>query len=103
MRTTVHDSAAVGTQVGGFVIGGSVGFRFYANGDCTGTGTDAGSATVAAGVAHPSDPRGPLAAGAYSFKATYAGDSNYSGSTSDCEPLTVRQASSSTSTDIHDA
>src|SRR6185503_2260253 len=44
----------------------------------------------------------PLPAGSYSFRATYNGDGNYNASTSDCEPLTVNKASSSTGTDIHD-
>jgi hypothetical protein len=30
-----------------------------------------------------------LAAGPYSFQATYSGDANYTGKTSDCEPFTV--------------
>ena len=36
-----------------------------------------------------SGPHGPLTNGSYSFQAIYSGDSNYQGSTSDCEPLTV--------------
>ena len=53
------------------------------------------------GVAHPSTPFGPLAAGSYSFRATYNGDTNYSASTGLCEPLTVQKADTTTSTTIH--
>jgi len=84
---------------------GNVAFTFYtANAACTGTSVGAGTATLdASGVAHPSTSQGPLAAGSYSFQATYSGDSNYNGSTSSCEPLTVGKANSTTSTEIHDA
>ena len=49
-----------------------------------------------------SSASGPLGAGSYSFNATYSGDANYKGSTSDCEPLTVDQAATSITTEIHD-
>src|SRR5262249_24398446 len=102
LGSTDHDQATVsGTSFG--TPTGSVAFTFYTNNSCDGTGTSAGNVALAAGVAHPSDAEGPLAAGGYSFKAVYSGDTNYNGSTSDCEPLTVTKADSSTATDIHDA
>src|SRR4029077_5266762 len=49
----------------------------------------------------PSTVFGPLAAGSYSFRATYNGDANYSASTGPCEPLSVGKADTSTPTTIH--
>ena len=101
LGSTVHDRAAVSGQVGSFAIGDDVSFTFYTSGDCSTGGSDAGTVAVSGGVAHPSDDQGPLAAGAYSFKAHYNGDSNYEESTSDCEPLTVNKADTQTATEIH--
>ena len=76
--------------MGSITPGGNVSFTFYGNDKCEGTGNAAGTVAVdSSGVAHPSDDQGPLAAGGFSFKATYSGDDNYKGSTSDCEPLSV--------------
>jgi hypothetical protein len=41
------------------------------------------------GTVPNSNTQGPLAAGSYSFRAHYSGDSNYTGSTSGCEPFAV--------------
>jgi hypothetical protein len=57
----------------------------------------------ATGEVPQSDVQGPLATGSYSFQAVYSGDTNYSGSTSSCEPLTVSPGSSSTVTRVFDA
>jgi uncharacterized repeat protein (TIGR01451 family) len=52
----------------------------------------------------PNSPATPaLLAGSYQFQASYNGDSNYTGSTSAVEPLTISQGSSSTGTEILDA
>ncbi len=96
--TTVHDKATVSGQVGSIAISGSVTFTFYTSGDCLTGGSSAGTVDVSSGVAHPSSSEGPLNAGSYSFQATYSGDSNYNGSTSACEPLTVNKAPSTIST-----
>jgi hypothetical protein len=103
LGTTVHDSATVsGTSFG--TPTGSVTFTFFTASDqCTGASVGAGTVTLVSGVAHPSTSQGPLAAGAYSFRASYSGDGNYNASTSPCEPLTVTKANSSTATDIHNA
>ena len=104
MGTTVHDKATVTSANTSFPITGTVTFQFYSTIDCTDAGIASGSATVdASGVAHPSDPQGPLAAGSYGFKATYGGNANFTGSTGTCEPLTVNKAASNTVTEIHDA
>src|SRR5438128_4097660 len=85
--STVHDKATV-TPTGSFTPTGTVTFTFFTNGTCTGTGTPAGTVTLdGSGVAHPSTAEGPLAAGSYSFKAHYNGDSKNEPSDSACEPL----------------
>ncbi len=103
LGTTVHDQATV-TGIAAFAPTGSVAFTFYTTAnDCTGASVAAGSVALAGnpGVAHPSDSFGPLAAGSYSFKASYPGDSNYNGSTSLCEPLEVEQADTTITTEVH--
>src|SRR5262245_5990769 len=54
---------------------------------------------TAAGLAHPSDSKTGLAAGDYNFMAVVAGDSNYVGATSYCEPFTTGNSNLS----LHDA
>jgi len=85
----IHDKAVVGTQVGAIAITGTVTFKFYANGACTGqsVGTDE---TVAVGT--ESTPIQINTPGAYAYSAKYNGDDNYNASSnSDCEPLSVIQ------------
>ena len=53
------------------------------------------------GVAHPSTSETALAAGDYNFMAVVAGNTNYSGSTSNCEPFTVAKASLGINTTVH--
>ena len=59
--------------------------------------------TLSGGLVPDSAATAALAAGSYSYIAVYSGDSNYTGSTSAVEPLTVSQGSSSTATAIMDA
>src|SRR3989441_964239 len=93
LGTTVHDKATVSGQVSGFTIGGTVTYTFFSTAStCTGS-----SSTATVAVGSESGNHGPLAAGEYSFKATYSGDGNYLGSTSDCEPLTVNRGTASRS------
>jgi len=90
--STVHDKATVTGSPAAFAPTGDVTFTFFTGGDCT-TGTPAGAGTVALdanGVAHPSNSEGPLSEGSYAFQATYAGNNDYAGSTSPCEPLRAR-------------
>jgi hypothetical protein len=87
--TTVYDSAAVTPST----AAGTVTFTFYTSGDCTTGSSAAGTVTLVSGVASPSDSRGPLSAGSYSFKAHYNGLSPDLPSDSDCEPFTVAKAS----------
>jgi len=92
LGTTVHDTATLTPDIGGFSLAGSVVYTFYRGGDCT-TGTadaPAQSVTVsAAGVVPDSSTKGPLAAGSYAFKAVYtpAAGSSYTGKTALCEAV----------------
>lgn len=103
LGSTVHDQANVGSIVTGFDPSANVSFTFYNNNICEGQGTAAGSVTVTAGIAHPSDSEGPLAAGSYSFRAHYPGDSNYNAKTAGCEPLTINKALLGVITNVHNA
>ncbi len=93
---SAYDTSSV-TEVGGIPPTGTVSYTYWTDGDCgvseSAAGTSAGS-DLSLGT--QSSTEGPLGAGSYSFEATYSGDSNYSGSTSACEPFSVSQASSST-------
>src|SRR2546428_9350 len=96
LGTTVHDKATISGQVSGFTIGGTVTYTYFSTASaCTGS-----SSTETVSVGSESGNHGPLAAGAYSFKATYNGDANYVGSTAACEPLTVNKGPPPLSTAI---
>src|SRR5215472_12658635 len=87
--SSAYDTATVNGS-GGFTPTGSVSYTFFTNNNCSGTGASAGTVTLTATGAVPnSNTKGPLAAGSYSFQATYSGDANYAGSTSPCEPFSV--------------
>jgi len=98
---SVFDTATVTGSPAAFTRTGTVTYKFFTNG--TGSGTPASTQTVplnADGTVPDSVVHGPLAAGAYSFIAVYSGDSNYNGSTSTVEPLTINQGGSTTATAI---
>jgi hypothetical protein len=83
----VHDKATVSGSAG--MPTGTVDFTFYASGNCSGTGTAAGSLTLSNGDADPSTSQGPLWAGSYSFRARYSGNDKYKAKDGSCESLTV--------------
>jgi hypothetical protein len=100
---SAYDTATVSGS-GAVTPTGTVSYTFFANGTCSGTGTSAGTVTLTGtGSVPKSGTKGPLAAGAYAFQATYAGDGNYSGSTGPCEPFTVGGGTSKTATTVFDA
>ncbi len=86
---SAYDTSTV-TGVAGIAPTGTISYTFWANGTCANSGTAAGS-TLSLGT--KSTTEGPLAAGSYSFQATYSGDGNYASSTSSCEPISVAKAS----------
>ena len=77
LNSTVHDVAVVSGAVTDIAPTGAITFTRWNNGTCTGDGTalaangpdESGTGTKSANV-------GPLAPGAYSFKATIAADAN---------------------------
>jgi hypothetical protein len=103
LGSTVHDSVAVTGSAG--TATGNVTFDFFNSGDCSGDpAATSGSFALSSGsVDATTFTQGPLAAGSYSFKAHYGGGGNYAAGDSDCEPLTVGKADSSTATTIHNA
>ena len=94
---SAYDTSTV-TAINGIQPTGSSTYSFFSNGTCAGTATSTQTVTLAGGVVPNSSSQGPLAAGSYSFDATYNGDSNYNAGTSSCEPFTVGQTGSTTST-----
>ena len=81
---------------------GDVTYSFYSGGTCTGLPVSQSMVVTSSGSAPNSAATGPLAAGSYpySYSASYAGDGNYLGSTSSCEPFNVNQAQPTIGTTI---
>ena len=103
LGTSVHDTATISGQVSALPATGTLTYEFFTTIDGTGPHTDQVITLNPDGSVPDSDLHGPLAAGAYSFIALYSGDSNYAGSTSPVEPLTVQQVTSTAATAIVDA
>src|SRR5207247_625294 len=101
LGTNVHDKATVSDANAAFDPTGDVTFTFFTNGTCDGAGVGNGTVALVAGVAHPSQASGALAAGDYAFRAHYNGDANFDPSTSPCEPFHVNAAASRTATELH--
>ena len=98
LGSAFHDKASVTATNNAFTITGTVTYEFFTNDTCD--GSPVGSEAVSVGS--ESSSTGPLAAGSYSFRATYNGDSNYNGSAeSGCEPFHVAKADTSTATEVH--
>ncbi len=107
--TTVHDSGSVTEDTAnespppagpGPVPTGNVTINFFSTGNCMGTVTDTGTATLdgSGNFNATAMPETPATAGMYSFQATYNGDSTYTASpASGCEPLQVVDANISLS------
>src|SRR5262249_19921333 len=102
LSSVVHDTAHVTGGVSGFPIP-AISFTLTSNytGTCAAgaavglNGTDAGN----------SDARtvdsAPLTVGAYAYRAVVAGDNNYDGATSACEPFSAGKANTTVVTTIH--
>ena len=97
-----YDTASVSSGNDSFTPSGTVSYQFFANGSCSGEGTDAGTVTLSAGAVPNSGTQGPLGAGNYSFQATYSGDDNFIGSTGPCEPFSLGLLDTSTATVVKD-
>src|SRR5581483_5590669 len=100
LGTQVHDKATTSGGVSGFAVP-APSFTLYTSNDCT-----TGGSTVATGGADDGGVRSldtaSLAAGDYSFKASVAGNANYLGDDSDCEPFKVAKAQLSVASVVHD-
>lgn len=86
-----YDTAVVAHSSAIPVATGTVTYTFFTNNTCSGNGVSAGTKTLdTLGRVPKSSTQSDLAAGFYAFKASYSGDSVYAGSTSACEPFTVK-------------
>ena len=85
---TAYDTSSLRGQVGAIAPTGTVTYDLFSNDPndlCAGTPTETWTESVGA----DSGDSAALAAGNYSFQATYSGDSSYQGSTSSCESFKV--------------
>ncbi len=85
---SAYDTAAV-SPVGNLAPTGTVTYSLFAGGSCAGTATSTQQVTLSAGSVPNSLPTGPLAVGAYSFRADYSGDGSYRPSPGLCEPFAI--------------
>jgi hypothetical protein len=99
---TAFDTARV-IGVAGFTPSGSVTYSFFTNSSCTPGASTTHAVTLSGGSAPDSLTTAALAAGAYSFEASYSGDANYLASTGTCEAFAVLKAPSGVGTVVDDA
>src|SRR5437763_12849535 len=99
-----HDTSSVTGQIGSFSLAGTVTYSFYTSNDCTTGSSTAGSGTVSSdgNTVGNSNTSAALAAGGYSYQASYGGNANYASSTAPCEEFTVDQGSTGTPTSVYD-
>jgi hypothetical protein len=105
LGSVMHDTGKItGGAVSGFPTE-PITFTFYANDKCDGAGTsvlntgaDEGDSTRDRSAASAA-----LGAGSYSYEAFVAGNANYVGANSGCEPFTVNKGDLTIRTDIHNA
>ena len=105
LGSVMHDTGKI---TGGLVTGFSpapITFQFYSNGTCTGEGTPVANTGADEGDASRdrSASSASLGGGSYSYKAFVAGNANYIGSDSGCEPFTVSKGTPSAATTLHNA
>ena len=99
---SAYDTSTV-TAINGIQPTGSSTYSFFSNGTSAGTATSTQTVTLAGSFVPNSSSQGPLAAGTYSFDATYNGDSNYNAGTNSCEPVRrLAPTGSTTSTTVYD-
>ena len=106
LGSSVFDTSTVTpTPATPFTPTGSVAYTLFPDNDCSGTGTPVGGGALnPSGQPRNSDTQGPLTPGSYSFRAVFtSGDTNFTGSTSACEPLTINAGTTATATVIKNA
>lgn len=91
--SVVHDTATIGGSVAGFDPDMTqVSFTFYTNAICDGAGTAVANTGTESTYVARSAVSAALAAGHYSYSASFAGDDNYNPvGPATCEPLSVFQ------------
>ncbi|MGO9900314.1 MAG: hypothetical protein ACLP0J_11600 [Solirubrobacteraceae bacterium] len=98
-----YATAAVGGKVDSFTPSASVTYGLYDNGACTGNAASSDQVTVQDdGTVPSSSASAALAAGTYSYRASYSGDDSYRASASSCQPFTLASTSSSTTVVVND-
>ena len=106
LGSKVHDVAFVSGEIAGYPKANAVTFTFYTDGICS---PAAGSSVAkddpdADGTGVKSVESAALSAGSYSYKASLAGDDNYTvDDATGCEPLTVNKGELHITTTPHDA
>ena len=113
-NASVGDKATVTGFTGGPTPGGSVTFTLFSSASALSSASPCDSQQGASSFSITGNPQtvglsggsataaalGPLPAGHYGYEAVYGGDSNYSGSTGNCEPFTVGPATTNTATTL---
>ncbi|HWF15073.1 MAG TPA: hypothetical protein VG244_02720, partial [Acidimicrobiales bacterium] len=98
--SVVHDTATLASADP--TAGGNVTYSFFTDGNCTSPpAPSTNTEPVSNGVVTNSSATSALAAGSYSYSATYPGDGTDTGTTAACEPFTVGQGTSSVATTLH--
>jgi hypothetical protein len=98
---SAYDTVTVTGSTG--TPGGTVTYTFFANNACTGTALTTQTVTLSAGTAPSSNATPALAAGSYSFEASYSSNSSDDSNTpSSCEPFSVAPAGASVATTVRD-
>ncbi|MCH8010088.1 MAG: Ig-like domain repeat protein [Chloroflexi bacterium] len=103
--TVVHDEATLTDTVP--FEAGVITFTLYDNLTCDGSVVNAPEDVKFQASAGPitveSSDKAALALGDYSYKASYAGDTNHAGQAAACEPFTVGDPKPDLTTEVHDA
>ncbi len=99
--TTAYDTATV-TGVQNYPPTGTVTYNSFVGGTCSGSPSATDTVTLHSGTVPNSSPTLGLAAGHYSFQASYSGDSEYHASSGSCQPFTVQRASGHLATTVQD-
>lgn len=104
---TLGATAYAGSSLSGRLAGanptGSVSYKLYANGGCSGTPVATDTETLSAGTVPDSSVSAPLGGGEHSYEASYSGDSDYAPSDSDCSSFAVAPGAPTVGVAIVDA
>ncbi len=105
-----HDTTTLGGKVDSFSLDGTgaVTYVLYSNDSCAPGASNqyvlsSENVNVSSDAAANSSATSALAAGSYSYQATYNGTANYTSKTGGCEPFTVQQATPTVSTVAQDS